>query len=150
MQSALNPEQELISSPDPAFSPAFQCGSCRKSQSASICTSCSVILKPWMLKLPFTSFHILSLFLGFMQVSLILAGAGLFKVCLFLNTDRFSEEGSSGISAPQLCLSCAAASGTSWPTLDLCPHPASWLLWLRLMFPALETPLLQKQLLGLR
>lgn len=81
VQSVLNPEQDLISRPDPPFSPAFPCVSCRKSQSASICISCNVILRPWMLKLQFTPFHILSLFLGLMQVSLILACAGLRFVC---------------------------------------------------------------------
>lgn len=77
VQSVLSPEKELIPQPDPPFSPAFLCVPCRRSQSASICISSTVILQPWMLKLHFTPFHILSLFLGFMQFSLILACAGL-------------------------------------------------------------------------
>lgn len=83
-----------------------------------------------MFKLQFTPFHFLSLFPGFIQVSLILDCAGLFEVCLFLSSDSFAEESSSGISLPQLCLSPAAADGTGRSKRDLCPHLVSRWLWL--------------------
>lgn len=82
--TVLNPEQDQISRPDPPFSSAPPCVSCQRSQSASTCISRAVILRPWMLKLQLTPFHILNLFPGFAQDSLILACAGLFKVRLFL------------------------------------------------------------------
>lgn len=71
-----------------------------------------VILRPWMRELQFTPFHILNLFPGFTQYSLILACAGLFKVRLFPGADCFPEESSSGISPAQLSLSPA---GTGRP-----------------------------------
>ena len=47
-----------------------------------------------MLKLQFPSSHILSLFSGFMQVSLILARAGLFEIPLFLGTESLTKNSS--------------------------------------------------------
>lgn len=129
MQSVLSAEKELIPQPDPPFSPAFPCVPSCRSQSASICISSTVILQPWMLKLHFTPFHILSLFRGFMQFSLILACAGLRFVCLFFNTDSFPDESSSGFPAPPLRCSPTAAAGTGRPTLDLCSHQVFWLLY---------------------
>ena len=84
-QTVLNPEKDLISGLDPLFGSALPCDSFRRSQSASACISCTVILRPWMFKLHFTPSHILSLFPGFMQVSVILACAGLCEVCPFLS-----------------------------------------------------------------
>ncbi len=125
MQTVLNPEQDLITRPDPPFSPALPRVSCRRSQSASTCISCAVILGPWMLRLQFPPSHILSLFPGFMQASLILSCAGLFEVCLFLSTDSHPEESSSDTSPPQLCLSPTSAAETGHPKLNPCPHLVS-------------------------
>lgn len=58
-QTVLNPEQDLISRPDPPFSPALPRVPCRRSQSASTCISHAVILRPWMLH-PGTPVHLFS------------------------------------------------------------------------------------------
>lgn len=71
----------LIPRPDTPFSPGLPYASFWKSQSASICISCTVILRLLILKLQFSTSHIFSLFPGFMQVSLILACVGFVWGC---------------------------------------------------------------------
>lgn len=90
-------EHDLITRPVTPFSPGLPYVSSWRSQSASICISCTVILMPLILKLQFPTSHIFSLFPGFIQVSLILACVRLFEVGLFFRTHSPTEDNSSDL-----------------------------------------------------
>lgn len=134
--------RDLITRPDPPFSPALPRASCQRSQSASTCISCTVILK-----LQSSSSHP-------QFVPRICAGLLNPCLCRFVWGLSFlqplpiwaspTEKSSSDISPPQLWLSLLLL-GPAGPNQTSVPFWYSLCHYCRLTFTSLRVPKLQEQ-----